>query len=88
MSSERKVAGFLAGIATNIAGAATEAADCRSWTTLPAQVNVGRLWLPAGHHQLQVSFHAGSGQQIGRTETVEVDLKAGEHKIVSVRSLL
>lgn len=87
-SEGRKIAGVLVGLATDIAGAAVEAADTRSWTTLPAGVNVARLWLPAGHHQVQVTYHGPSGARLGRTDVIQVDLNAGEHKIVSVRSML
>jgi hypothetical protein len=82
------VAGALVGLAGNVASAASEAADCRSWTTLPSSVGVARMWLPAGHHQLEITFHNGSGAVIGSPQSIAVDVAAGEHKIVSVRSLL
>lgn len=88
-SGGRKLAGALVGLAGNVASAASEAADTRSWTMLPANINVGRLWLPAGKHVIHVTYHSASGAQIGRAEDITVDdLKAGEHRIVSVRTIL
>lgn len=84
---ENQLAGALVGLAGNIASAASEAADLRSWTTLPGSIGVARVWLPAGHHQLQVTYHNSSGASIGRLEQISVDLKPGERRIVSVRSL-
>src|SRR5262249_1980257 len=87
-SAGRKLAGALVGLGGNVAGAVTEAADTRSWTTLPANITIGRLWLPPGTHTINVTFHSGSGGQLGHPEMIPVqDLKAGEHRIVSVRSL-
>src|SRR5207244_3741794 len=72
-----KLAGALVGIAGNVASAASEVADTRSWTTLPANVTVGRLWLPAGTHKVHVSFHTASGGEVGHGEDIDVaDLKA------------
>jgi hypothetical protein len=79
--------GALVGLAGNVASAATEAADLRSWTTLPANFGVGRLWLPAGDHVLTISYHGANGVRVGRTDKVKVTVKPGRREIVSVRSL-
>lgn len=86
-SGSRKLAGALVGLAGNIAGALSESADTRSWTTLPANIGVQRFWLPPGRHKLEIRYHDASGQPIGREQTVQVDLKPGERRIISVRSL-
>lgn len=80
-SSGRKVAGALVGLLGNVASAASEHADLRAWTTLPSSIGVARMWVPAGQHQLQVSF-AGGG-----SKTIPVTVKAGERKILSVRTV-
>lgn len=79
--------GALVGLAGNIAAVATEAADLRSWTTLPANIGVARLWLPPGDHAVSVTYHAATGAKIGRTDTFNVSLQAGQRKLISVRSL-
>jgi uncharacterized protein len=81
------LAGSLVGLAGNVASAASEAADLRSWTTLPGSVGVARVWLPAGQHTVKVAYHTSSGAPTGRIEQLTVNLKAGERRIVSVRSL-
>ncbi|MCB9655487.1 MAG: hypothetical protein H6729_15305 [Deltaproteobacteria bacterium] len=85
-SSGRKVAGALVGLFGNIAAAASEAADLRAWTLLPADIGVLRMWLPAGQHEVELTYHADSGAQLGRTDRVAVDLRPGMRKIVSVRT--
>ena len=84
--SKRALIGALVGIAGNVASAVSEAADLRAWTTLPSEIGVTRMWLPPGEHTLQVRYF-GPGGQLGRTDQVAVTLKAGERRIVSVRTL-
>jgi hypothetical protein len=86
-SSGRKLAGALVGLAGNVAAAVSENADTRSWTTLPAGIGVARFWLPAGQHQIQITYHGSSGAQIGKVLSIPVELRPGERRIVSVRSL-
>ncbi len=78
--------GALVGLAANVASAATEAADLRSWTLLPANVNVARMWLPPGEHELKVSYHSASGATIGRSDSFKVTIAPGKRQLVSVRS--
>lgn len=79
--------GTLLGVAANITAVATEAADLRSWTTLPASFRVARLWLPPGQHQIDVTYHDAAGVPIGGKNTFTVDLVAGKRQIISVRSV-
>ncbi|MCK6545146.1 hypothetical protein L6R52_04705 [Myxococcota bacterium] len=81
------LAGALLGLAGNVASAVSEAADLRSWTTLPGAFGVARLWLPAGQHTLTVSYHNASGGTVGRQEQITLELKPGQRKLLSVRSL-
>ena len=47
---------------TNLVGVLTEQADTRSWQTLPNQIFMVRMSLPAGTHTLNFSFLDASGQ--------------------------
>ncbi len=67
-------AGFLAGATLNMGATAVEDADTRSWTSLPAQVHVGRLELAPGEHE--ISFGA-----LGRAR---VTVSAGSDSYVVV----
>lgn len=80
--------GSIVGLAANVAAAVTEAADLRSWTTLPESFRVARLWLPPGQHQLEVTYYEASGVQIGKKEFFTVDVQPGRRQIISVRSVL
>jgi uncharacterized protein len=48
------LAGFVAGATLSLGATAVEDADTRSWSSLPAQVQVARLALPAGVHDIAV----------------------------------
>ncbi len=50
------------GILTNFAGVVSEQADTRSWQTLPNQIFMVRMPLPAGMHTLNLSFLDAKGQ--------------------------
>ncbi len=76
-SKSRSLLGALVGLAGNVTAVATEHADLRSWTMLPARFYVARLWLPPGTHEVTVS---GSG-------TYTVDVKAKHRSFLSLRSI-
>ena len=50
------------GLLTNLAGVLTEQADTRSWRTLPNQIFMVRMPLPAGTHTLNLSFLDANGR--------------------------
>ena len=50
------------GLLTNLAGVLTEQADTRSWRTLPNQIFIVRMPLPAGTHTLNFSFLDAAGK--------------------------
>ena len=50
------------GIIANLFAVATEQADTRSWQTLPNQIFMVRMPLPAGTHTLKYSFLGANGQ--------------------------
>jgi hypothetical protein len=86
-AGKNSTAGAIVGLVGNVAAVATEAADLRSWTTLPADIGVARVWLPAGKHTLHVTFHNAGGGQMGPVFDVPVEVAAGQHKLISVRSM-
>ena len=57
------------GLLTNLAGVLTEQADTRSWQTLPNQIFMVRMPVPAGAHTLNLSFLDANGQ-VGDTQHV------------------
>lgn len=84
--SGNALVGALIGVAGNVASVASENADLRAWTMLPSDIGVTRMWVPAGAHTVTVAY-TGSNGQIGRSDKVSVTVKAGERRVVSVRTL-
>ena len=67
------------GLLVNLAGVVTEQADTRSWKTLPNQIYMVRMSLPAGTHTLNLSF-LNANRQISRRESVP-DVKINPNRI-------
>ncbi len=69
-------------LALNIATFLTEQADTRAWNTLPQQILIMRLNLPAGSHDLKLSL---SGSNLPGTvqSWKEVDINKGESRLFS-----
>ncbi|OPL20060.1 MAG: hypothetical protein AVO35_00980 [Candidatus Aegiribacteria sp. MLS_C] len=68
------------GLVLSIFGAATEQADLRAWLTLPSQIYVARIALPAGEHPVNVSLD-------GRTvySTGSMPIEAGGIELLFLR---
>lgn len=62
------------GLLTNLAGVLTEQADTRSWRTLPNQIFMVRMPLPAGTHTLNLSFLDANGRVGGRDSVPEIKI--------------
>jgi hypothetical protein len=52
----------LAGLLMTITNLVTERADTRSWTTLPQEIELRRIRLPVGEHQIQLQMLNTAGQ--------------------------
>ena len=62
------------GLLTNLAGVLTEQADKRSWQTLPNQIFMVRMPLPAGTHTLNLSFLDANGQVRGSQSVPDIKI--------------
>jgi tetratricopeptide (TPR) repeat protein len=78
--------GEAAGILANLVGVATEAADTRAWWMLPHDIHLARTSLPAGAHDLVLSFLDGTGRSRGTVTLTGVDVRPGEITWVTFRS--
>ena len=67
------------GLLINLAGVVTEQADKRSWQTLPNQIFMVRMPLPAGTHTLNLSF-LGENRQVRGGDSVP-DIKINPNRI-------
>jgi uncharacterized protein len=77
--------GFLAGRVANLAGAALEQADTRSWSLLPDQISMARIRLPEGEHEVNIEIldSFGGVREIVSLGTVSV--RSGERVFLSRR---
>ena len=62
------------GLLVNLAGVVTEQADTRSWQTLPNQIFMVRMPLPAGTHTLKLSFLDANGQVRGSQSVPDIKI--------------
>jgi hypothetical protein len=82
-----KAWGFLAGVAARAVGAATEVADTRCWMTLPAQIRMARVRVPAGTQVVGVRYTDAAGQ-FTNGEKVTVQVASGRRTYVHVRTAM
>lgn len=69
-------------LAMLVVNTATEIADTRCWNTLPQEIQLGRVLLPAGSHELRMDV-IGMGGIIVDTYNIPVTIKAGRKTILS-----
>ncbi|MDE3001522.1 MAG: hypothetical protein OXU79_20795 [Gemmatimonadota bacterium] len=76
----------LLGFFVNLLSAATEAADTRSWVSLPHNVQIGRLTLPAGTHKLTLESLDCRGRVIETGTISDVHIRPGARTFVNYRT--
>ncbi len=84
-NKDSKTLGTILGMGVNLLGAATEAADTRSWETLPDRIFVADFQLPPGEHSLQVMYEGSSGETVMRYDLPTVEIRAGELMVLRAR---
>ena len=66
----------IAGLLMTVTNLITERADTRSWTTLPQEIQLQRILLPVGQHQIRIQMTNVAGQVVDvMEETVEIKPK-------------
>jgi hypothetical protein len=78
---------FVVGSLLKTMAVATEEADKRCWQTLPAQIQVARLWVPAGEYDLRIQSLAQQGALAKPETATRVTLRAGDTRFVVERIL-
>lgn len=82
---KNQLLGDLLGAAVNIAGAATEAADTRSWETLPDRIWVVDVQLPPGPHELRAVCLDDFGSALARLDFEPVNIHRGQTVFLRTR---
>jgi hypothetical protein len=74
------------GLLVNLAGVVTEQADTRSWKTLPNQIFIVRMSLPAGTHTLNLSFLSTNGRGSRRESVPDVKINSNRITFLNYRT--
>ncbi len=74
------------GLLVNLAGVVTEQADTRSWKTLPNQIFVVRMSLPAGNHTLNLSFLDANRRGSQRESVPNINITANRITFLNYRT--
>jgi hypothetical protein len=82
-TSGDRLTNFLSSLAIDLVVGATEAADVRTWRTLPAQLQIARVFLPPGEYALRASAEDG-GYSITQDS---VQVRAGKSTFVLLDDL-
>ena len=83
MSKEAGRQNDMAGLVVNIVGVLTERADTRSWLSLPANIQMARLQLPAGTYTFSIELLDDIGQVQHTTMLSDIKVNPGERRYVS-----
>jgi hypothetical protein len=78
--------GLLARMITSATAAATEVADTRGWTTVPAQIRMARLALPPGKQDVTVTFTGRNGEPEGSYTFKDVEVVKGRRTYLHYRT--
>jgi len=78
--------GETAGCLFNIFSVATEAADTRSWLTLPDNIQVARLLVPPGTYTVTLDIMGSSGFTIEQFQYTGVRVEAGQKRFLRYRT--
>lgn len=78
--------GKLGGILANLVTAATEKADTRSWITLPRTIQMAKILVEPGTHDVEIACYGAQGQLLNRVVFEDVEVGAGQVRILSHRT--
>lgn len=73
----KKKGGAVAGFLATVVNVATERADTRSWTTLPQTIQMARVRLPEGNHDITIEIYNASGMHVDSIKK-DVYVKSGK----------
>ncbi len=78
-------AGDVGRLIASIYNVITEQADLRSWITLPQNIQVARIPLPAGHHDLILALEGTTGRPL-HEKPFMLDIQPGQKTFMHLRS--
>jgi tetratricopeptide (TPR) repeat protein len=78
--------GLAAKMLASGAAAATETADTRSWTTIPAQIRMARMRLSPGRHEVRIDFKDRAGKVLSSQIFKDIVIKKNERTYLHSRT--
>ena len=78
--------GEVVGRLVNLLNVVTESADTRSWQTLPNQIFLVRMRLPAGTHNIKLSFSDRTNRQVKTDRLEEVVIRENDKTFLNYRT--
>jgi hypothetical protein len=85
VKTARDQGGWAGELAANLFNVITEQADLRSWQTLPQNIQVARIPLQAGHHDLILALHGKTGGKV-QERAFSLDVRPGEKIFLNART--
>jgi hypothetical protein len=85
VKTARDQGGWAGALAANLYNVITEQADLRSWQTLPQNIQVARIPLRAGHHELVFTLYGKRGGKV-QERPFSLDVRPGEKIFLNARS--
>jgi hypothetical protein len=82
-NSQNAWAGVFA-LAVEIGTVVTERADTRSWVLLPYDIQLARLTLPPGRHDVRVELYGEYNQLVATRDFPGIELRAGEKRYLEL----
>ena len=83
--NEAQLVGALATAIATMVVIATEEADIRIWKTLPGEIQIGRLWVPAGDYTITVDSFDQEGEPLATSSPYVLSLSTGETRFLTQR---
>ncbi len=80
--------GLAVGLLTHGLAVASEEADKRNWRTLPDEIQISRLWVPAGEYEARIQSVGRAGGPLRSDAPRSLNLRPGETKFLFERVLL
>ena len=80
--------GFLVGLLSHGLAVVSEEADKRSWRTLPDEIHISRLWVPAGEYESRIQIVTRTGGGSRTVDSRPLVLRAGQTLFLIERVVL
>jgi hypothetical protein len=77
----------LAGFLLDIAGLISERADTRSWTSLPASIQIARIVVPPGKHNIYISTMRTGMVPVNFELEHTINVAAGQINIITIHDI-